>query len=177
MNELFINPDLANICINGIEGKHYVVNDEGLAAYPEGVDGATTGYASHPWGWPNEMISLVWEGSDPDLWKQTDQYNKDAIVSVGKGFSWDNATVLNEVTACNNVKAKYANALETGSVDPADALPKFIKELEDAGVNTIIKEKQKQFDAWLEEQGKKMLKEEGGRLEYLPPFLIKRIRA
>ena len=154
LNELFINPDLANICINGIEGKHYVVNDEGLAAYPEGVDGATTGYASHPWGWPNEMISLVWEGSDPDLWKQTDQYNKDAIVSVGKGFSWDNATVLNEVTACNNVKAKYANALETGSVDPADALPKFIKELEDAGVNTIIKEKQKQFDAWLEEQGK-----------------------
>lgn len=152
LNEIFINSDLANICINGIEGKHYVVNDEGLAAYPEGVDGASTGYASHPWGWPNEMISLVWEGSDPDLWEQTDQYNKDAIVSVGKGFSWDNAKVLNEVTACNNVKNKYAAALETGSIDPAENLPKFRKELEDAGVNTIIEEKQKQFDEWLKTQ-------------------------
>ena len=65
------------------------------------------------------------------------------------GFSWDNSSVLNQVTACKNVKSKYENALGTGSIDPATALPAFLQELEDAGVNDIIQEKQKQLDAWL----------------------------
>ena len=30
LNELYINPELANICINGIEGKHYELIDEDL---------------------------------------------------------------------------------------------------------------------------------------------------
>ena len=47
------------------------------------------------------------------------------------------------------MKSKYENALGTGSIDPATALPAFLQELEDAGVNDIIQEKQKQLDAWL----------------------------
>lgn len=41
-------------CINGIEGKHYELIDEeqGIIAYPEGVDGTTTGYTSNPWHGP-----------------------------------------------------------------------------------------------------------------------------
>ncbi len=41
------------------------------------------------------------------------------------GFTWDNSAVLNQVTACKNVEDKYKNALETGSIDPASALPEF----------------------------------------------------
>ncbi len=151
LNELYINPDLANICINGIEGTHYEVVDEeqGIIAYPEGVDGTSTGYASHPWAWPNEMISYVWEGDSPTIWEDTGKWNESAIISPAMGFTWDNANVLNEVTAVRNVKDKYANALECGSIDPAEALPAFLEELEAAGVNTIIEEKQKQLDAYL----------------------------
>lgn len=69
------------------------------------------------------------------------------------GFTWDNSAVLNQVTACKNVEDKYKNALETGSIDPASALPEFLKELEDAGVNDIIAEKEAQFSAWRAEQG------------------------
>ena len=57
--------------------------------------------------------------------------------------------MLNEITACNNVKTKYENALNTGSLDPATALPKMIQELKDAGVDTVIAEKQAQVDAWM----------------------------
>ena len=95
------------------------------------------------------MITPVWAGNNLTLWEETEEYNQTAIVSPGKGFSWNNASVVNEVTACNNVRNKYANALECGSVDPAVALPQFIKELEEAGVNRIIEEKQKQLDEWL----------------------------
>ena len=47
----------------------------------------------------------------------------------GMGFTWDNANVLNEVTAVRNVRGKYANALACGSIDPAEALPAFLEEL------------------------------------------------
>jgi putative aldouronate transport system substrate-binding protein len=151
MNEIYTNPELQNILANGIEGKHYeYMNDaKTMVRYPEGVDGSNTGYPSYPWAWLNEMITPVWEGSEETLWKETEEYNQNAIISPAKGFGWNNEEVLNEVTACNNVRNKYANALECGSVDPAVALPQFLKELEDAGVDRIIAEKQRQLDEWL----------------------------
>jgi len=150
MNEIYTNPELQNILANGIEGKHweYKNAEKTLIGYPEGVSGANTGYPSYPWAWLNEMITPVWEGSEPTLWEETQQYNQDAIASPAKGFSWDNSAVMNEVTACNNVVSKYANALECGSVDPATALPDFLAELEAAGINSIIEEKQRQLDTW-----------------------------
>ena len=152
MNEIYTNPELQNILVNGVEGKHYEFANEAktMVRYPQGVDGTKTGYPSYPWAWLNEMITPVWEGSDTNLWKQTDEYNKTAIVSVAKGFGWNNENVINEVAACKNVKDKYANALECGSVDPAVALPQFIKDLKAAGSDNIIKEKQSQLDEWLE---------------------------
>ena len=155
LNEIYTNPELANICINGIEGTHFEIKDEekGIVGFPEGVDGTTTGYPSYPWAWPNEMISYVWEGDPETIWTDTAAWNEAAIVSPAMGFTWDNSAVLNQVTACKNVEDKYKNALETGSIDPASALPEFLKELEDAGVNDIIAEKEAQFSAWRAEQG------------------------
>ena len=152
LNEIYTNPDLANLFINGLEGKHYefVDKEKGLVNYPEGVNASNTGYTSLPWAWPNETISYIWEGLDSDIWDQIQEFNKDATVSPAKGFAWDNTEVQNEVTACANVVAKYGPALECGSLDPETTIPKFLDELKAAGADTIIAEKQKQLDAWLE---------------------------
>lgn len=152
LNEIYTNPDLANLFINGLEGKHYefVDKEKGIVNYPEGVNASNTGYTSLPWAWPNETISYIWEGLDSDIWDQIQEFNKDATVSPTKGFAWDNTEVQNEVTACANVVAKYGPALECGSLDPETTIPKFLDELKAAGADTIIAEKQKQLDAWLE---------------------------
>lgn len=152
LNEIYTNPDLANLFINGLEGKHYefVDKEKGIVNYPEGVNDSNTGYTSLPWAWPNETISYIWEGLDSDIWDQIQEFNKDATVSPAKGFAWDNTEVQNEVTACANVVAKYGPALECGSLDPETTIPKFLDELKAAGADTIIAEKQKQLDAWLE---------------------------
>ena len=152
LNEIYTNPDLANLFINGLEGKHYefVDKEKGIVNYPEGVNASNTGYTSLPWEWPNETISYIWEGLDSDIWDQIQEFNKDATVSPAKGFAWDNTEVQNEVTACANVVAKYGPALECGSLDPETTIPKFLDELKAAGADTIIAEKQKQLDAWLE---------------------------
>ena len=120
LNEIYTNPDLANLFINGLEGKHYefVDKEKGIVNYPEGVNASNTGYTSLPWAWPNETISYIWEGLDSDIWDQIQEFNKDATVSPAKGFAWDNTEVQNEVTACANVVAKYGPALECGSLDP-----------------------------------------------------------
>lgn len=151
LNELYINPELENICINGVEGKYYefVDKENNIIAYPEGIDGTTSGYPAYPWAWPNEFLSFVWDGDPADIWENTAAWNDSAIVSPATGYTWDNASVLNQVTAVRNVKNKYENALATGSIDPAEALPAFLKELEEAGGNDIIAEKQKQLDEWL----------------------------
>ncbi|MBP1755356.1 MAG: hypothetical protein H6Q59_1754 [Firmicutes bacterium] len=151
MNEIYTNPELQNILVNGVEGKHYEYSnsEKNMVRYPAGVDGSNTGYPSYPWAWLNEMITPVWEGAAVTLWDETGEFNKTAIVSPGKGFGWNNESVINEVTACNNVRNKYANALDCGAVDPSVALPQFLKELEDAGVDRIIAEKQRQLDEWL----------------------------
>lgn len=152
LNEIYTNPDLSNLFINGLEGKHYefVDKEKGIVNYPEGVNASNTGYTSLPWAWPNETISYIWEGLDSDIWDQIQEFNKDATVSPAKGFAWDNTEVQNEVTACANVVAKYGPALECGSLDPETTIPKFLDELKAAGADTIIAEKQKQLDAWLE---------------------------
>ena len=62
---------------------------------------------------------------------------------------WDSSSVLNQVTACNNVVSEYNNALLWGSIDPAENLPKFIEALKAAGIDEIIAEKQKKLDEFL----------------------------
>lgn len=151
LNEIYTNPELANILINGIEGTHYQMVDEekGIVNFPDGVNTSNTGYTSLPWAWPNETISYVWEGNPEDIWEQTQEFNENATVSPAKGFAWDNTPVQNQVTACANVTAKYGPALECGSLDPETTIPQFLDELKEAGAQDIIDEKQRQLDEWL----------------------------
>jgi putative aldouronate transport system substrate-binding protein len=47
---------------------------------------------------------------------------------------------------------RYTKGLESGVLDPDTVLPEFISELESAGINTIIEEKQRQLDEWAAKQ-------------------------
>lgn len=155
LSEMYLNPELGNLFAYGIESKHWEFVDEekGLIDFPEGVSASTTDYSVAAWAWPNELILYVFGAqADPQLWEKTQEFNDTAYQSVGKGFSFDSTSVLNEIAACNNVEAKYNNPLLAGALNPDEAIPKFLEELDAAGINTIIEEKQRQFDEWLEAQ-------------------------
>lgn len=150
-NLMYTDPEVSNLFINGIEGKHWVYTDDTktFITTPEGVDPNASGYSSVDWAWPNQQLTPVWEGAEADLWEQLNKFNNDGVPSPAHGFSWDSSPVLNQVTACNNVVSAYHTALRWGAMDPAENLPKFIAELESAGINEIIAEKQKQLDEFL----------------------------
>ena len=150
-NLMYTDPEVSNLFINGIEGKHWVYTDDSktMITTPEGVDPNASGYSSADWAWPNQQITPIWKGGDPELWSKLREFNESGHPSPAMGFSWDSTSVINEVTACSNVKATYDTALRWGTMDPDENLPKFLEELEAAGINDIISAKQAALDEFL----------------------------
>lgn len=68
------------------------------------------------------------------------------------GFSWDSSSVQNQVTAVNNVISQYNAALRWGAMDPSN-IDQFNADLEAAGINEIVAEKQRQLDEFLATKG------------------------
>jgi len=153
MNLMYTDPQLENLLSWGIEGKHYVIKEGTTIDYPEGVDAKNTGYGLNMgWMFGNQLITYTWAGDDPDLWKEMRTFNSEAIKSSALGFTYDSSNVKNEVAACTNVTNQYKLGLEDGIVDPETILPQYIEALEDAGIDLIVAEKQKQLDAWFSKQ-------------------------
>ena len=77
------HPEVSNLFINGIQGKHWDYTDdtETFISTPDGVDPNTSGYSSVDWSWPNQRITPVWEGNEADLWEQLEEFNTTGVVS------------------------------------------------------------------------------------------------
>lgn len=145
----------ANDLLNwGIEGKDYVVLEDGTIDYPEGVTEENVGYhQDYGWGQPNQFNSYVWTGNSPDVYDTYQEARDNAIVSKAYGFIFDSAPVLDEISALKNVTSEYEVSICTGSVDPEQALAEFNEKLYATGLQDVIDEKQRQFDEWLAEKG------------------------
>lgn len=149
-NLLYTDPEIAMLCAYGIEGEQYEWVEEGkVFKLPEGSDSK---YNTYDWAWPNMLILPVIEGNDPSTRKEMEEFNESAVASTSLGFILDTSTIMNEITACNNVKQKYETPLQWGALDPEEAIPEFIEELEAAGLKTIHEEAQRQFDEYLAKQ-------------------------
>ena len=76
--------------------------------------------------------------------------NDGAKKSLALGFNFDSSSVKTEVAAVANVRAEYQKLIENVVADPASGiLDEYITKLKEAGIETIIAEKQAQLDAWL----------------------------
>ncbi len=145
---MLTDPEISQLFVNGIEGEHYVYTDDSktFIRLPDGV--TDSGYTSLDWAWPNSRITTLWEGAEPDLNEQKEEFMKNADISPAMGFAFSAENVMNEITACQNVASKYVNALKWGVVNPEEAYPKFIDELKTAGIDAIVADAQKQYDDW-----------------------------
>lgn len=151
LNLMYTDATLVNLLTYGIEGENYVIKDaeQGIIGYPEGQDAQTRTYDNTlGWTWGNMLIGYTWEGDDPDVHQQMIDFNNSARRSKALGFTFDPTNVQNQITACSNVATKYTVGIESGSLNPAEALPKFQEELKSAGIDDIIAEKQRQLDEW-----------------------------
>lgn len=142
---LYTNQAASDICIYGQEAIDYVRIDRD---YVTNIDKRPEDqWDTISWAWPNQQIASEWKlnGNKVETLPE-----KGAKRSKAMGFMFNSASVQEEVNYCILVVNKYNNALLSGYLNPQEALPAFLKELEDAGINTVITEKQRQLDRWLE---------------------------
>lgn len=148
LDMLYTDKDLVNLFIWGVEGKHYVKVSDNVIKYPEGLDSSSVGYTMNALTTSNPFIAYTLEGEDPEIAQRIKEWNESANKSKALGFTFNPSNVQNELTAISNVTNRYKKVLETGSVDPGTLLPELVTQLEAAGIDRVIEEKQKQMDTW-----------------------------
>ena len=77
--------------------------------------------------------------------------NNRALKSKAMGFIFDNTPVHDQYIAVDAVIKQYRDALIYGQVDVDSYLKEFRDALQEAGIDEIITEKQKQLDVFLDE--------------------------
>lgn len=87
------DPEIVNLMVNGIEGVHYVVKEDGTATYPEGVDSSNVGWCiGYSWANMNSTLSIPFNYPSNyfDLMLQS---NKDGLKSNALASSWTAPTL------------------------------------------------------------------------------------
>lgn len=156
LDMMYSDPTFLNMLDWGLEGVHYKLKEgsDRIITFADGVDASTSGYF-HNWSFAfgDQLSAYFWDGTEEDFPEQVRAMNESAMLSKAMGFAYDVTPVKTEYTAVTNVCDQYLNALAYGCIDIDDNLPKFLKELESAGLQKIIDEKAAQFADWKKENG------------------------
>lgn len=136
--------EAADLCLFGQEGVDYARLDENTVT---SINGMTT-WNSTMWGWPNRGIASTFV--DPET-RTGEPYRMRGTVQISPatGFVFADSGLGKEQQACQAVVNRYVPALLCGYLDPEQALPMLNEELEQAGQDIIIAEKQRQLDNFL----------------------------
>lgn len=145
---LCTDPTVCDLCVYGQEGIDYTRLDEHTVTTP--AQAPEDVWEPVSYSWPNRKLASRWVSSLGDI---PSMPVAAAYRSPAMGFMFDTDAVRQESNRCLAVVSKYNNALLCGYLDPEAAIPAFLQELEMAGIDTIIQEKQAQLNAWREAQG------------------------
>ncbi len=151
MEVLYTDKEVGTLITNGVEGVHYVVNEDGTCSYPEGLDATTAGYnlVEAYWFVPYCPNSIPSQANGADFYSKLVTQKEESPKAGMFGFSFNSSEVIDEFTACTNVMSKYYKPLMSGAVDPDSIMAQATAELEAAGLQTVIAEKQAQLDSFL----------------------------
>lgn len=149
LNLLFTDADISNAMINGIEGVHYKMLENGSIDYPSAdVNSRNVGWASPGGFMPNSWIAYPRTPLTAESYARYAADNAKCLKSPGFGFLFNAVNVNDQIAACNNTCSKYLAPLMLG-MGGDEMYNEFINELKRNGVDDIIAEKQAQLDAWL----------------------------
>lgn len=142
--ELFNTDSTArNLLAFGIEGVHYEKTGD------NNIKILTDSYSVPAYSQATFFNMYVVDPAPATKWTDLQKHNENAFASPALGFSFNTQPVQNQIAACSNIQAKYQPAIITGSINPDEAVPKMLEELNKAGYQDIIAEAQKQLNEFL----------------------------
>ncbi len=153
LNLMHSDAMLINLMLFGEEG----VNYKKTAQMKLDLNEENSWYSLHGGAWTvgNTRLQYVLTNENIDKNALLQVYADDAVVTPSLGFRFQNSAVLGQVNAVNQVCGELAEPLLCGSVDPDDpdrGLEALRAALHEAGIDDIIAEVQRQYDAWRKDQ-------------------------
>jgi putative aldouronate transport system substrate-binding protein len=143
--------ELYNTLVWGVEGQHWVwdANQE-YVIYPEGMtaDDVNAAYRGPEWVFGNQALKYPISAAEAARVEAWASMQTDAIASPALGFTPDYTPVSTELAQVTSVLSQYGQPLRQGLVDPATALTEFQTRLQEAGIDAIVAEVQRQYDEW-----------------------------
>ncbi len=148
LNLLNTDPYLMTLMDYGVEGVHYVKDNDGAVHFTDMHDEYS------PWinGMGNITLLPRQDGQGTDYTEKWKAYYGSAKANPAIGFYFDVTPVNTISSSINNVSEQYIFALESGTVDPAEKLPEFIQKLKDNGIDNLVAEANKQLRAFRKSQ-------------------------
>ena len=136
----------------GIEGKHYVRNDDGTVTK---TDLGQTNMKVQAYGQGHYTLGALEASPFPEVptdihqWETTMANYSNAKLSAAMGFTPDLAPVETECLAVKQVIEEYRKELWTGTSDPDVVIPEMLERMNEVGLQTVIAELQNQLNAFL----------------------------
>lgn len=138
------DPEVKNMIVYGIEGKHYNLVDGKVRRIEE----ASSLHGIQNWKTGNNMIAYLLETEPDDKYEQYEIFNASAVESPALGFHPDTTEITSELAAITNVVNEYNPLLAVGAVEPDDYLDVMLDGIKSAGLDKVKAELQKQYDEW-----------------------------
>ena len=152
VNLLYTDTTLINLIQFGIKDEHYVmVNDKQYKDGPKNLTKPAGWRPGFTWEFGNQYIELISENDLLNVWDLYKEFNDSALPLNSLGFVYDGKAVQNEIAACMNIRDKYYLTLFTGAgTEPVDTIVANMEaEFKAAGVELVLADMQKQYDAFL----------------------------
>lgn len=148
LHTLFTDLDVCKLVTMGEEGVDYWIS-EAETDSKERIKLTGSNWPSGSWAWPgSQLVKNYYDVED----EMPVPEGTTLVRSPAYGFVFDTTGLESQIMSCQKVVSKYDGALTCGFLDPDTVIPMFLQELEEAGIDTIIAEKQRQLDIWLAQQ-------------------------
>lgn len=148
LHTLFTDLDVCKLVTMGEEGVDYCISKAETDS-KERIKLTGSNWPSGSWAWPgSQLVKNYYDVED----EMPVPEGTTLVRSPAYGFVFDTTGLESQIMSCQKVVSKYDGALTCGFLDPDTVIPMFLQELEEAGIDTIIAEKQRQLDIWLAQQ-------------------------
>jgi putative aldouronate transport system substrate-binding protein len=152
LNLFHSDPAIVNLFNSGLEGRHYVIDENGRFALPQGAtskadNGYNYGFETF---FGNMFLNTLWNTDAADRYDELREYNQTARKSRIMGFYVDMSAITTEYAAVEAVRVQYAPILKAGVAPDVEAT---LKEMNDKmyanGLQKVLDEAQRQYDAFV----------------------------
>lgn len=142
---LYTDETIINLLTFGQEGTDYTKESSGQ------ITTQKSDYVfGNGWMIGNQFKDLILSTEDTNKWDNFKKFNDSAKALPSLGFMFDDTNVSTQEAACTAVIDKYYKQLCAGAVDDVDStVSTMTSELKSAGIDALIEEAQKQYDAFL----------------------------